>query len=280
MWSRTLMAGAGAALLATAGEPAEANREALLKQYRLAEGENVKHIPPPHRLATPHRKHGPPVPDHMDIAPMPDAAYYYWDAEKGLRSRGRSFGDVRVRSFLGSTLGLKRFEIEGDRAVLETEMRGDFLMRTGVPANKLLPELEAILESHFKTKAHLEFRDVKRKVYVAKGTFHHRPIRKPPDHEWISLYVLKATEKPASSGCGGGSGNLQALLGAVGWYVNDFVVDETTGTPPEEVFWEYSERAPSAAGAAWALLHVTEQTGLTFTEEERSMRVLVVRSTE
>ncbi|MBT3290318.1 MAG: hypothetical protein HN849_17425 [Victivallales bacterium] len=274
MRSSPTMACVFAALLAAGGESLKPDREGFLKRYALADGQNMKFVPPPfHPYRLPFSR------ERTVELPGPrpaeaDATWYRWDAERGLSVSGHGFGQISVRTVLNCLLGVQSFEMEGSRAILETQVQGDFVVRAGVPPAKLLPELAAIFRTQLKIPVRLAYQKVRRPVYVAKGTFQHKPINKPPWDRRIELYVLKLNDDPAEGDHW--SGGLEGLMDAIGTYIDAFVMADTTGPPPKPpLSWRCNGKRAGAAGAAWVLSHVTEQTGLTFVQEERTVSVLV-----
>src|SRR6185436_19025761 len=112
--------------------------------------------------------------------------------------------------------------MEGDAELLNKVFRGDFIMRTGVPREKLLARLEEIMRTEVKMSVRFVFRDVERKVFVATGEYKYNPLDGRKDNE-IDIYGPQLVK---DSGAGGGSGNFDEFLGWVGMFIDRRVVSE------------------------------------------------------
>ena len=64
------------------------------------------------------------------------------------------------------------YEIEGDPELLKTEVSGDWIVREGVPAERLVRPLEASLQRAIRRRMTLALRRVEREVVIARGRYH------------------------------------------------------------------------------------------------------------
>ena len=125
----------------------------------------------------------------------------------------------------------------------------------------------------------MRFRSVERDVVVVRGRYRSSPLparlRKA-----IDIYGKQIVK---NSGAGGGSGDFPEFLQWVGDWVGRPVVNEVQA-PPTFVSWQLHAAQPihraSAAredhDEALVLEHLHEQTGLTFTREKKTIRILFV----
>src|SRR5437667_199960 len=86
----------------------------------------------------------------------------------GLEKWGMNFGEYRLADLLNSLFGVFPQEIEGDAALRRKRVGGDFIVREGESPAKLAARLEVILRQECKLPMRVTFRDVERKVIVAK----------------------------------------------------------------------------------------------------------------
>ena len=247
--------------------------------YSLAEGEVLARIVPPfipERLVYYRSQH---AGQAQAIPNGPDTMFFRWTDNK-LKNWGMSFSGgngIDLRTILRMLADVYPQEVEGDKKLFDTNVTGDFVLRTGEPREQVVSALEAILRDEPKLPVRLQFRDVKRHVFVLRGEFKFTPLPDYPDS--IQIYGDKLV---ANSGAGGGGGDFAQFVRWVGMWIEQPVVSDVEKTPAS-LSWRYhmprafapQERA--AAKDARAVLHNLEgQTGLTFVEEEREIRLLFV----
>jgi len=149
-------------------------------------------------------------------------------------------------------------------------------VREGAKPETVVRQLQPILKELYRLPVRAEFREVDRKVYVAQGRFQYQPL---PGRERnrIELYARELTEPNRG---GGGSGDLKECLNWVGMFINRRVVSEVPDAAQVDVEWHHNEVLTSDAARAanrepaGVLRHFTEQTGITFQEATRKVRVL------
>ncbi len=247
--------------------------------YALSDGEVLARlIPPfiPERLVYYREKN----PGQAQAIPGgPDSMFFRWDNGK-LAGTGMSFGGgqgIQVRTLLRMLADVFPQEVEGDQQILDTQVSGDFVLRSGESPEHVVESLEAILRDEPKLPVRLRFRDVKRQVYVLRGEYKFTPLPDYPDS--IQIYGDKLA---ANSGAGGGGGNFAEFTRWVGMWIERPVIGEVENGP-KSLSWRYHLAAPftaesraAAKDARSVLRNLEGQTGLKFAEETREIRVLFV----
>ena len=174
-------------------------------------------------------------------------------------------------------VGIYPQEIEGNQALLDKEIAGDFIVRKGISAEKFVECLEQILRRECDMPVKVTLREMERKVFVARGKYRYKPLA---GHSELQIY---GKELFAYSGAGGGTGDFPELLQAVGAGIGRRIINEVEEAPKQKVSWQFAFRTTTTP-EQWqedrdptaVLGHLVEQTGLTFKEETRSVRLLFV----
>jgi RNA polymerase sigma factor (sigma-70 family) len=260
----------------------------LKKTYALPDGEDVKCVKPPFpasrrewfRIANMRR-----IMVKGTDAP-PTSMIFRWN--KGdLQHWSASFGTEgpEVASLLTSIAGIYPPETEGDAVLLKDTIEADFVVREGAPAEKVVAGLEKVLRKEFQAPVKMEFREVERRVYVAAGKYRFVPVKgRPADR--IELYARDLGDPKLG---GGGSGNFDELLQWTGRFIGKRIVaGKIEDAPKDRVSWHDNtpsgpftiEQWEEAHEAEPVLKHLADQTGLTFKEEKRRVRVLFVERKE
>jgi hypothetical protein len=177
-------------------------------------------------------------------------------------------------------LGLPPQEVEGDGDLLHKHIEGEFVVRTGASAEKVVPRLEQILREELKLPIRLTLRRVEREVIVVGGKYE----SKPRANRKMNQVDLFATEPNEEGGAGGGSGTFDEFLIQVGSYISRRLVNDLANSPKGRITWFYHNSTIVLPGpdpnqdAEGVLKKVTAQTGLTFKTETRKVPVLFVKS--
>jgi hypothetical protein len=254
----------------------------MTRLYALPDGEVLKRVAPPFpafRLDYYTQEFA----DQAKLIPRGPAVMTFRWQDGRLRNWSMTFtgpndDGVTVPALVEWLAGIHPQEIEGDEGLLKESINGDWVVREGAAAEKVVPRLEEILRHEVKHPVSLALRDVERKVIVLRGTY--RPMPLPGyDPEDIQLY---GKDLVPNSGAGGGSGKFEQFLAEAGAFMGRRLVGEVEGAPPR-VGWRYHKRSPFTKQEAkedtdpdGVLKHIAEQTGLTFKEETRKVRVLFV----
>ncbi len=167
-------------------------------------------------------------------------------------------------------------QIEGDPQLLKTEVSGDWIVREGVPDEQIVLPLEAIVQRALRQRITMAFRQVERDVVVARGRYRYTPLVGRSDNQ-IEIYGKYLDDKGMG---GGGSGEFPDFLRWVGAWIERPVLNEVEAPPKVNVGWHDNVRSPFTEkehredhDEALVLQHLHEQTGLTFTEERRPIRI-------
>jgi hypothetical protein len=245
--------------------------------YSLAPGQFMKRIPTPF----------PPARDEYWRVTRPDQFFYLspdggrgpevvsyrWDG-KSLQEGPDGFGKVWSLSDVAHVLHkLRPQQMSGPKSLLATPLPGDWIYREGITDEIFVAQLEPILRKEFKLPIHLDFREVPRDVYVARGTWHMTPLagsRVP--RGVVEIYANVRGMMPSGAG-----GDFAEFLRWVGQWTDTPVVSDVA-EPPKRVVWR--QNGPPFAydrETTPLLLHNIEvQTGLKFTKETRPVKLLFV----
>lgn len=251
------------------------------RAYRLEDGEILKRVTapfPPSRkeycqslkVANGRMKH-----DKMSLS-------YRWDGK-----------DVNVHSLGGTDnepigcalsrvlwdIGIPSQDIEGDPELLRRHVPGEFVLRTGVPAEKVVPRLEQILREELQLPIQLALVEVEREVIVVGGKYESKP-RANRRANTVDLFAVAPKDAPA----GGGSGTFDEFLKETGGFIGRRLINNLAETPKSRIMWRYHNSEQVLPGpdpnqdADGVLKNVTAQTGLTFKPEKRKIQVLLVKA--
>ncbi len=271
---------------ARADKPAERSVvERMTDLYALPKGEVLKHVPEPFapvRMAYYTEQ----FPDQAKLIPRgPTVMTFRWEDGK-LSNWSMSFNGAQPGTSLSSLLGLAGIypqETEGDAGLLRESITGDWVVRQGTPTAEVVARLEEILRKDCKLPIRLTLKQVERKVLVAQGKYRLRTLPGYNEDDGIQVY---GKELVPNSGAGGGSGTFREFLENVGARIGRRIVSEAEGVPAH-LGWRYHERGPATAqqhqedtDPKLVFQHLSEQTGLTFKEETKTVRVLFVERTE
>jgi uncharacterized protein (TIGR03435 family) len=264
--------------------------------YGLEDGEAIRIVRPPYpELRKTYYRVGHPT--QWEAIPRgPDAVAFHW-IDGQLENWGMTFGDgdgYQLKGVIGVALGLKEHELAGAKELLAKRVPGDVVIRPGQPDDLVVKQLEKVLQKEMSLPVRLEFRDVERKVYVARGDYKLTPL---PGHAAESkMFYADSTETTdpieifgeqlvPNSGSGGGTGDFAEFLQWLGDWIDARIVDETGKHPTRKISWSLHGRSPATEktregdhAAELVLKNITKQTGLRFTKEMRPVRVLFVES--
>jgi hypothetical protein len=264
--------------------------------YGLRPGQSVRHIalPFPHARAE-YWCAAHPTQYYPMAAPLgPSAASYHWDG-KDLREWWITGGDYLLTNLLDALQGIKSQEISGPPDLLHTRLSGDWVVRPGSSDERVAQELETILRNEFKLPIHLEFRDAKRDVYVARGRFHFTPLPRQPgagqagaaDKNHVQIFGKRLYPGPPYAG--GGYGDINQFLKWAGRWIDTPIVNEVT-EPPQRLTWMlHGQGGRSSLTASTkkedhepelVLRNIELQTGLHFAKESRPVKTLFVERKE
>ena len=258
--------------------------------YRLPEGQSVQRVAPPFpdgRLQYYRAGH----PTQAKAVPRgPDSMLFRWEGLH-LRNWGMSFGTQSVVGVLSRVTGIKSHEIEGPQKLLKTEVTGDWIVEPTQSQTKIVADLETILRDDCELPIRLQIKSVEREVYVVSGDYQFSPLPDQPDEE--TMIYEKSTTKTdpiqifgkqlyPNSG-GGGTGDFNTFLKWLGRWIKTPLVNEVQAGPQRELTWRLNKPSPftdqqmkEATDPDLVLPNITKQTGLTFSKETRTIKILFV----
>ncbi len=201
-----------------------------------------------------------------------------------------------LAGLLDSLLGLKLHRIEGDADLLNTPIRGDWIL---APDFRSFPQLDvdeiAALESALREQGglplRLELKTVERPVYVATGDYRFKAIAGPDGKiDQVSGSVAEQADGsfqiPArrTDITGSVARGFDELLEQVGEVLMMPIVDEIASRPTKESFFSrfHGKRVRDikqrldVQTEERVIDAVSQQTGLTFTEDTRPVQILFV----
>ncbi len=247
-----------------------------------------------------------------DIAAMPFA--FNWNDGKPINpttieAEGAVLPKSRVVELLATAvLGVRPWEFEATAPLPGDPflVNGDVVYTDQLPIAKSIPALQAAISKELGLNVKLNLATVNRKVFVLKGTWSYHPVPEAPANGPIMVNgqtinpMIRAygTELLGTESHSVSATMLTAppiklvgkriLLGWLSsqtseWIGNRQVIFEADGDLPEQLGWsgyEPTNATPDelaiAHDPALVLKHIAEQTGLTLSEETRSVRRLIV----
>jgi hypothetical protein len=226
----------------------------------------------------------------------PSGMVFRWSDGK-LKNWGMTFGGsvddgYSLSSALDALLDIKSQQIDGPRELLDSRLPGDLVIRDGADQAAVLKQLQDILQTELSLPVKLEFREVEREVYVARGEYELTPLAGQEGKGKLILtdetittdeIQIFGTQLVPNSGAGGGTGEFEEFLGWLGRWIGTPIVSEVDLKPTNQVSWHLHERSPSTDQTRsedhdpiLVLGNITLQTGLTFSLEKRPVRILFV----
>jgi len=263
--------------------------------YRLAEGELLKYIPDgPEQIRQDLNRGGMQASYAGDGEPpelpinMEEIAFLFYAGEDGLGQFNLGIKQVpTLRQILDYAFSLKRNRIEADEAILNTMMPGDWVLswrarEDRIPREAEIAKLESILNNDLNLEVQLIWQEIEQPVLVARGTYQvavDNPIAGKVAERADGEFEIPARRSEISASVG----SYQAFLEAVGEVLMVPIVDEATEKPDKpDLFWRYSgeliagNQPLDAETRQMVLEAITRQTGLTFTEDVRPVKTLVI----
>jgi hypothetical protein len=267
--------------------------------YQLKDGERFKHVPPPFsatrqeywstRSATPGREPDPNRPGFM----------LFRRADGELDWKSASFSTPTIGRILDRVFNIKSHRIEGGDSLLATELPGDWVLTWDpnwsisgdTQANfAATPEdieaFERIVQDELIEIADFELREVKRPVYVVRGSYKYTKVP-DPDGKMRERRSDFPDEIKILAGNRMSSGSFVSyleVLELIGDFLKVPLVDETTMRPGKRQIMlniygpPRGQPMPSDPATIDAVLaSLTTQTGYTFTKEERPVKVLFIK---
>ncbi len=203
--------------------------------------------------------------------------YFRWRDGQLHKHGATSSTRAPLTSVLRMLTKIDRPDIDGDAELLKTPVTGDFIVRDGASQEQIINGLQEILTDACDLPVRMRLMDAPRPVLVARGAYQFKPATGgSPDQ--IEVYA-RTPRTTRSRGDESRRGDLDAFLEWMGRFLNRRMASGVENPPTEVLRWHTNRlRPPWDPVAEWeqVLEHVTEQTGLTFHEETRRVRVLLV----
>ena len=206
-------------------------------------------------------------------------------------------GNLRFPTYPLRDLAAQFFRIQDpqlESSLATTPLSGDFSYRAekGITPGQYAAPFKQILHDDFHLDPTIEFRDVPRKVLVLRGHWNYTPspdllpahFKNDNDGQPLScidFYSDPATTPHArrSTICSGGA---ETVSGNIAWWLHEDTIIEATGVPDQFAIREPRpqgyENSPflTPEDRAALLQHLTQQTGLTVSEETRTVHHLFI----
>jgi hypothetical protein len=234
--------------------------------------------------------------------PKPDPhcvdGYRWREGRLGMAGLGCVGGKgVELCTLVDYFTGIHRYEMLGDRKLLDAKVAGDWVIRYGAPPEKLLPEMEAILRRECKLPVRLRLVREDRKVIVAEGNYVYRPLpglgtvtykEGSEENNWLEgdYDELEVFANDRNDLWQEAWYDLDTLLKRLNYSIDRPVLNEVSRPPKNSLIvcatFTPVEGRPKQGklDEAAILKHLSEQTGLTFSEKTRRVRVLLVERAE
>jgi hypothetical protein len=243
--------------------------------YRLADDEVVKFIQPPFIAErNDYCRHQFTDNPNAPLATDTWSLVFRWDKGKA-QFRSVSSLPGTVGHIIGS-VGIEPVDLEISDDLRSAAAPGDWIVRKGVKPEQLLAKVQQILRERLDRRIKFERVKVRKEVLVASGRYEFHAL---PGAPWdadggVHLFCGPNLPAQADDGNGGGTGDMANFLNHLGERAGMKVIDETTDKPKkvDYRFHSTSHDASRNANQRESLLkHVTDQTSLTFTSEEREV---------
>src|SRR5579872_993965 len=302
---------------AASAKPADASRQLLAEfrqTYALPDDKVIKRVAPPFSTGrqefylvheSEQAKLSPKGPEYLWFTwdePEPDDPNLtgwerFREGQLTVKGMGWIGGKGReLGSLVDDFTGIQRYEMVGERKLTDVKVSGDWVIRHGAAPDKILTELETILRGECKLGVRLRLVREDRKVIVAEGRYAYRPLpgrgtvnfeQGSEENGWLEgdydvLEVFSRNRQDWWNGSYSFEELLARLSRSFGRPVlnevarppkNEFIVNDNiprNSKPPKEPEWDETV----------LLKHLSEQTGLTFTEKKRRLRVLRVEQAD
>lgn len=213
-------------------------------------------------------------------------------ARREMLSRGYTLENILI-----ALTGATSLQIEGPKDLLNISVAGDWVIRDGTGEEEILKQLATTLHAELGVSATLEFREVNRPVYVARGNYRLKPVAgkaAPGQLDKIEVFGKKQVGNPTvsspvpgvtiTSGAPiGGAGNFDRFLDALGQWIGSPIVSDVKTKPRGALSWQLHAHSPQTEESRaedhdpeLVLANVTAQAGLTFNKEQRAVKILFV----
>jgi len=197
---------------------------------------------------------------------LPRSEVLDWDPlEEQLYS---GYNDCETIADLLQAFGLKLWEYEGPKELLQERIPGDWVKRKGAKQESLVACFVRILNEQRTFPIVIQKKAIEREVIIATGKFEFCPLPGDTSHTEIHLFIEKPDPFDNIRG-GGGSGSVDTLLDYLGRIGRVHIVNQCESPIDQKIHWRQHssawERVLTDPASFDALLKtVSSQTSLQF----------------
>jgi FecR protein/Putative zinc-finger len=238
--------------------------------YRLDEGEYLKAVWPPfiperieyYKREVPHQPND-----------IPATMYFKWENNQ-LNLTNRSHGSSpNIKNIMHTVTSLPVYRIAGDAGILEKQMDGDYIYRSGMNYEEnpeALNALEDMISKGNNRNVRLEFREAPVKVMVMENHL-------KEDLAKGNKLNIEINSKYQETNTYSGSTSLSNMPMILGQIIDKGVINEAQVKSDISVTFRIKYSSDQVReDPQWLLDEFAAQTGYTFREEERTIRVLFI----
>lgn len=270
-------------LLTLSQPPTPAEKEKLKKfvaQYTLSPDEIVKVVPEPflegrmiyHQYAN--------APQGTSSATGPsNFLFFLWTEKNELKNNGYFNGGqngYKIKNVLKTVADVYPWEISGEQEALEKIIRCDIVMRENAAPDQRVEHFVTALQKHFDYPYKMKFRIMPHPVIVMRGKFQ---LNLLPGKMMIQLSG-NPQPPPSYRIIRVAEGDFDKFIKSLEKYLQRYIINEVELPPSQQLAWQEFLGPGYQNDVDSILKNLTIQTGLTFTEETRSVRVLYVEQME
>ena len=212
-----------------------------------------------------------------------ESVVFSWDEKDKQVKGGMGGGRMDLLDILRD-LGFYEREFEGERALLEREVPGDWVKREGARREEFLGAFEKILNEKLNLRIRFVPDEVERDVFICSGTFDFHPLGGEYGNKQIHLFVEKPDPADNIQG-GGGSGDLDSFLDYTGRLGKQRIINAVK-TVVEKLIWrQHSSTRRGRLKKDTALFeillkNVSKQTSLRFKKERQKEKIWLVKTAQ
>jgi beta-lactamase regulating signal transducer with metallopeptidase domain len=261
--------------------PTEIEAFANLRQmYVLPDGEALRRLGPPFPLS---RNYLTRLLSPTSALTRRDTHYAVIEWKNGQLGELRTFyvgRAPRLEQLIVALLKQAPADIDIPAQVLSVELAGDFLVRSDATRDELAAALSTIVSQELGQPIRLQFQELPREVYVARGTLTLDESKLERDSD-RPVIAVNGGHYAGDHGELLGFGDLAGLLSDLSEYIDVPIVNETAAAEREIAWskrWYDLDSTPAAErfrlNPQTVLDLVSRQTGITFERQTRTAKVL------
>jgi RNA polymerase sigma factor (sigma-70 family) len=250
--------------------------------YALASAQMAKLVAPPFISERGRWYRENTIPEQVTAIASPNKMVFTQNPD-GTLTRKHMFGKDDIRTISQMVTELRAWQIGGDRALLDREIRGDWIYRATATPDEVLAGVASILSGRIGHEVHFIHSRPERDVITVSGQLTPQTVPVKVRMEWTAQQIAEHFNN--------GLGNHDRLAGNGIEFLLDNVSQATdtpfiNENPPNSVFFEFGatetkDRQANAHGLAPdenLLNSLREQTGLQFMRERRVVDIWTLTS--